>query len=117
MFYAPLMGRHHPTHTTSKDARSIAREARTDVQLLEQDVERLLMITEALWNILKEKHGYDDNELIRRIGEIDFRDGRLDGRKAAAPPRQCPHCHRILIKKRPFCMYCGKPVARNPFER
>ena len=94
-----------------------ARKAQSDVELLKCDVERLLMVTEALWTILKEQHGYDDNELIRRVAEIDVRDGRLDGRLAKEAPAQCPHCGRPLIRKRPFCMYCGKPVAADPFQR
>ena len=88
-----------------------------EVDQLKYDIERILLITEALWTILKEHHGYDDEELIRRIGEIDFRDGKLDGRVASEPPSQCPHCQRTLLKNRPFCMYCGKPVAVNPFNR
>jgi hypothetical protein len=93
------------------------RRVRTEVEGLEYDVERLLMVTEALWTILKEHHGYDDNELIRRVAEIDVRDGRLDGRLAKQPPPGCPHCNRTLIRRRPFCMYCGKPVATDPFQR
>lgn len=117
MFY-PLLVTTPPTISTdAQDARSAAREARTEVDLLKLDVERLLMISEALWQILKENHGYDDNELIRRIAQIDLRDGRLDGRVAAGAPTECPHCHHTLIKKRPFCMYCGKPVATDPFQR
>jgi hypothetical protein len=94
-----------------------ARKAATDVENLKYDVERLLMISEALWTILKEKHGYDDNELIRRVAEIDLRDGKLDGKLAKEPPVECPNCHRPMMKHRPICMYCGKPVAVNPFER
>lgn len=94
-----------------------ARRAESEIEILKAEVERLLLITESLWDILKEKHGYTDDELIRRIGEIDYRDGKLDGRVQGAPPDVCPHCQRTLIKKRPFCMYCGKPVATNPFQR
>lgn len=94
-----------------------ARRTETEIETLKAEIERLLLITESLWEILKEKHGYTDDELIRRIGEIDYRDGKLDGRVQGAPPELCPHCQRTLIKKRPFCMYCGKPVAANPFQR
>ncbi len=113
MFY-PSLARPQLNLST---AEGVARRAEADVELLKQDVERLLMITEVLWTILKEKHGYDDNELIRRVTEIDLRDGRLDGRVAAEPPPECPYCHHVMTKHRPVCMYCGKPVAVNPFER
>lgn len=120
MFYSSLaVG---SLRATTSDTGPIAtspelRQARTDVELMKCDVERLLMITESLWTILKEQHGFDDNELIRRVAEIDLRDGKLDGKLAKEPPTNCPHCNRPMIKRRPYCMYCGKPVAVNPFDR
>lgn len=119
MFYPSLIGALRTTAPSSQPIGTApeVREALTEVQCMKYDTERLLMVTEALWTILKEKHGYDDNELIRRVAEIDLRDGKLDGKLAKEPPTQCPHCHRTMIKRRPYCMYCGKPVAVNPFER
>ena len=61
--------------------------------------------------------GRSDEDLIRRIADIDLEDGKLDGRKAATPPRPCPHCQRVLSKNRPRCLFCGKPVEMLPFER
>lgn len=87
------------------------------VRKLEQDIERLLLITEALWEILKDKHGYDDSELFRRISELDLGDGRVDGRKAPGVPEECPHCGRVMIGRSPVCQYCGKPSMRDIFER
>ena len=92
--------------------------AEAPVAELQTDVERLMMITEALWNLLKEKHGYDDNELIKQITMIDMADGKLDGRvNTRTPPQPCPKCNRILVKNRPRCIYCGEPIALDPFER
>lgn len=98
-------------------AQSTAQRAATEVEMLRYEIERLLMITEALWGILKEKHGYDDMELINRVMDIDRRDGALDGRVAASPPGSCPKCGRTLERRRPFCLYCGQAIARDPFER
>jgi hypothetical protein len=81
------------------------------------DVERLLMIAEALWTFLKQQHGYKDDDLARLVKDIDMRDGSLDGRVAPSEPRPCPYCGRILGKARPFCYYCGKPVQADPFAR
>ena len=67
-------------------ARADARRADRKADALEFDVERLLMISEALWSILKEQHGYTDEELQSRILQIDMRDGKLDGRVADSPP-------------------------------
>jgi hypothetical protein len=120
----------HTTHTTrfidagdlaaygdAAQAASSARAAQTEIELMRCDIERLLMIAEALWGILKEQHGYPEAELVNRVMEIDRRDGKLDGRVAAAPPPSCPKCGRTLERKRAVCIYCGQLIARDPFER
>lgn len=95
----------------------IATPKSSEISQLQTQVERLLMVTEALWTILKEKHGMEDQELLKRIVEIDLRDGRLDGRVAATPPEPCPKCQRIVSKQSIRCMYCGEPLLINPFAR
>ena len=101
----------------ASDARTQAREAKTEVDELRFDLERLMLVTEALWRIVREKVQCTDEELVQRIQEIDLEDGKLDGRKAPTPARDCPHCQRKLIKHQPRCFYCGKPVQFMPFER
>jgi hypothetical protein len=94
-----------------------AERLRGELDALRNDVERLMMITEALWTMLAEQYGYTEEELVRRIHDIDLRDGRLDGKVASAGPSKCPHCGRVLEKSRPYCIYCGKPVLQDPFAR
>jgi hypothetical protein len=94
-----------------------AEEAHTSMLFMQADIERLLMITEALWNMLKEKHGYTDEDLIQRVQEIDMQDGRLDGKVAAQPPSACPKCGRPATRNRVVCMYCGTPSTEHPFAR
>jgi hypothetical protein len=84
---------------------------------LKADVERLLLVTEALWKIVQEKHGLEDKELLKQITLLDLADGKLDARKAKNPPRLCPKCNRALGKRKPKCMFCGEPVMYDPFER
>jgi hypothetical protein len=84
---------------------------------LQANVERLFFITEALWRILKEQHGMDDNELIKQITLIDIEDGKLDGKKPKTPPTPCPKCNRTVGRQRVKCLFCGEPIAQSPFER
>jgi hypothetical protein len=94
-----------------------AQEVGADVEVLKLDIERLLMITEALWGILKEKHGYADEELIRRIQEIDMSDGQLDGKVARQRPSACPKCGRLMVRNHTVCLYCGQASTEAPFVR
>jgi len=103
--------------TMAENAQAEARSAQTRLELLQCDVERLLLITEALWTCMKRQHGYNDEDLARLVSDIDMRDGKLDGRLALSKPHTCPYCNHILGKNRPFCYYCGKPVESEPFER
>ena len=100
-----------------REAQREAREARSDVGFIKHDIERLLMITEALWMLLKKEHGYDDAVLNKMIAEIDLRDGKLDGRVTSDAPQHCRFCGRVLSKKRAFCIFCGKPSEIEPFAR
>lgn len=113
MFYASMI--RNPTTTQATE--SAARETKTDIELAKHDIDRLLMITEALWTLLKKERGYEDEVLTKLIAEIDQRDGRLDGRGPKAAPLQCPSCARINEAKRSFCIYCGKPLPTSPFAR
>ena len=105
----------HLMDKQNRDGGESVSRAATDVraqnEIIQCDVEKLFMLTEALWTILKEKHGCTDAELVQRVQEIDLRDGKLDGKVAKVNP-DCPKCSRKLMGKRPVCLYCGAEVAR-----
>lgn len=95
-----------------------ANESTSSTRQLEREVNRLLMITEALWEIIQEREGLSDEHLVAKIDEIDFRDGALDGRLAKTPPTKCSACNRTLPKRQPVCIYCGLEAdLRDPFAR
>ncbi|HVU28033.1 MAG TPA: zinc ribbon domain-containing protein [Verrucomicrobiae bacterium] len=101
--------------TDAANARSDARDALNATDLMRHDVDRLLMITEALWTLLKKEHGYTDQMLTDLVNTIDLRDGKLDGRVADSPPKPCPKCGKINSRKRNFCIYCGNPLPTSLF--
>ena len=110
MFYSPS----HPPAVSPYADSSSNQGKHAD---LTHDIERLLMITEALWAILKEKHGYTDSELMRRVALIDLRDGKLDGKVSKVEPAPCPRCGKVLNKRHPRCIYCGEAIVQDPFLR
>ena len=99
----------------ANNAQASAREAKTETELLRHDIDRLLLITEALWNFLKKEHGYTDEALANAVKEIDLRDGRLDGRAEPVKPAPCPRCGRINSAKFARCLYCGESLPVTLF--
>ncbi len=90
---------------------------RTKVESLGNDVEKLFMVTEALWTLLKEVNGLTDADLENVIQEIDLRSGKLDGKRARQERPVCSACQRRNSGKTPNCMYCGKPLPIEPFAK
>ena len=115
MFYPSLSGglSNLSVSLDAVQARADAKQAQTSVDLMQHDIDRLLMITEALWLFVKEQHGYSDEDLVKVISEIDHRDSQLPKHV----PVTCPACGRTNSGKRPICIYCGKPIPMEPFAR
>ncbi len=76
------------------------------VEYLEDSIDRLTLITQALWEILQKKVGIEESELTALIEEIDLRDGKLDG-KISKTPQKCSKCNQSVSVKTNVCFYCG----------
>jgi len=100
----------------SQTASNAASAARHQGEMLQADVDKLFMITQALWELLKTEHGYTDELLVNKITEIDLSDGKLDGKVARKERPDCPSCGRKM-GRHPVCVWCGTATLRCPFER
>lgn len=96
------------------DASSAARSARSKVGDLEMRVERMQMVCEAMWTLLREKTGLSELDLLNRVNEMDLSDGKLDG-KVRRTGHKCPSCNRVIGPRFAQCMYCGQAIQHNPF--
>lgn len=68
--------------------------------------EALTLACQALWEIVRDEHAMTDEDILRKMQEIDLRDGALDGRVAPSIAT-CPACHRGNNAARRVCIYCG----------
>jgi hypothetical protein len=75
-------------------------------------VDQLLLVCAAMWELLSEKTGVTENDLVAKIAELDARDGIADG-KMTYTPIKCPQCSRTIFPKQQRCLYCG---AARPLE-
>ena len=77
---------------------------------INERLEQLLLVSAAMWELLRERTSLTENDLVAKIAEIDARDGTADGR-ITATPRKCAKCQRVIIPKHRRCLYCGHQVT------
>lgn len=99
---------------SASDARRSSRDAVHRVNDLENDVQRLLLITQALWTIVQDELNLTDDQLAERVREIDLSDGRLDG-KVRQDIQNCPQCGRSMSRRHRRCLFCGTDAPGGPF--
>jgi len=96
---------------TSSDAdKTILRRRANE---LEERVARLQLLTQALWELVRDRFEVADEDLMELAYEIDVRDGVEDGQLSIVQLR-CPSCGQVSSSKHWRCLYCGcefeKPV-------
>lgn len=92
-----------------------AKSASRQLKVIEANLAKTLMICEALWEILRDEHGYTTQDLHKKLYEIDMRDGVLDG-KNQRKPTNCPNCNRTVSPRHPACIYCGQEIDNSVFS-
>jgi hypothetical protein len=85
------------------------------VRELENRVNRLELITEALWNLLQSKTDLSENDLLDAVTQVDLSDGRYDRKKQRPTAIDCPRCKRKINKNHTHCLYCGEALLVGPF--
>ncbi len=90
--------------------------SKSDLRDLELRVNKLELIAEALWEILKKETRLQETDLIELISEIDLRDGKFEGKKANTTAVRCAKCDRMNSKRHSKCLYCGEVFLLDPFE-
>jgi len=111
------MARAKQSELAGERAVVVAEQARSQVDQMQVDINRLMLCTQALWELLKEQQGFTEEQLIGRITEIDMRDGKLDGKLASQGPLACPKCGRPNTRTRVACIYCGTVLPQDPFAQ
>jgi len=78
---------------------------------LRRDIEKLYLVVEALWAIVRQATDLKDDDLRNLIREIDAQDGKCDGRNANNTAIvQCAKCGKTILKGQTACAYCGEPL-------
>jgi hypothetical protein len=85
---------------------------------LEQRFERMSLVTNALWQLLKAHTALTDADLKKYIEKVDLADGVRDGKLTRSRgAMDCPHCSRRVLKSATVCAWCGgKLTSGDPFQ-
>lgn len=95
-------------------AKRDAQNAMMRLRKAEAQIEKLLLITEALWQIAKSSNNLNDEDLTQMVGDIqEFHASQ----NAAGASTKCTACERPVPRSKNKCMYCGQEAARGLFER
>ena len=90
-----------------------ARAAQRDaVDALHDRLDRLTMLCEAMWMLLKDETGYTEEDLEARLYDLDMSDGARDQRKRTEPQR-C-QCGAMVHPRSPHCVFCGDDAPDRP---
>ena len=100
----------------ASSARSAAENAKLSLQQLEDKIDGLSLVCQAMFEVLADKLDFPQTEIEAKMEEIDLRDGRLDG-KISSKPLNCAKCQRRVNSRRKKCLYCGEPVPGDLFGR
>lgn len=94
------------------DAKNRAQTAQELFLQMEKRVMRLSLHCQAMWEMLRERAEFTDDQLAAKVLEVDLRDGRTDGR-IATQVSDCPSCGRKTNSKRTICVICGAELPRE----
>ncbi len=88
------------------------REPNDRILALEKRLDRLALCCQALWELLRDRDGLDDEAFLAKVSEVDLRDGQENGRMT---PQQlaCPSCGRLSNSRRHTCLFCGETLPRE----
>ena len=90
-------------------AKQGAHNAMVEIRELKDEVERLCLLNQALWELLRDRTGLTEEMVTAKMQEIDLRDGVADG-KISRGATNCPSCGRPVGKRHRRCIYCGQQM-------
>ncbi|TVR15146.1 MAG: hypothetical protein EA401_03290 [Planctomycetota bacterium] len=89
-----------------RNARSKAVQNLRQVEHLQGKLDRLKLVTRALWEIVRDNTAISEAMLEAKVKEIDLRSGSADGRDHK-PIVKCQQCGRTIQRGQDTCQYCG----------
>ena len=84
------------------------------VRILEANLAKTMMICETLWDFISEQHNLTEEDLHKKLYEVDMRDGILNGKNQRKAVK-CESCGHMVSPRHPACIYCGRIIDDSVF--
>jgi hypothetical protein len=97
--------------STARTAKQEATEKTERLRELEFTIQRMALASQALWEILRDRLGIPESELLAKMEEIDLRDEVADQR-ITHQVNTCPQCQRKIGARHPRCHFCGAAAPK-----
>ncbi len=109
IFLDPDSRRFQKIEKTADDAKHKSRGASDEVCVLSERLDRLSLLCQAMWELLRERTNISEEQLYKKIEQVDLRDGKRDGKME---PRvlSCKSCGRKVSGQHGRCVYCGETI-------
>ena len=105
-------GQIHRAQSDATRAESKARTVENELRRIYDRIDSLALTCQAMWELIRERTTLADEDIERRMQEIDLRDGKADG-KMNTPVFECPDCGRNVSRRHFRCLYCGAEFERQ----
>jgi rubrerythrin len=103
----PFFNRHQLEDATWR-AQDKASQVEHQMRTLAARFERLVLVTQTLWELLREQTDLTQQQMYDKMQEIDLRDGVADG-KIGKKVFECTNCGHTVAGTYSTCIYCGEP--------
>ena len=89
----------------------------TSIDLLEDRIDRLTLVSMAMWSLLQDKTKLTEEDLLERVKTLDLMDGVADS-KATRTMQRCQKCNRPMSMRHQRCLYCGhEKLVQSAFDK
>jgi predicted RNA-binding Zn-ribbon protein involved in translation (DUF1610 family) len=96
---------------SAQQAQRSAEHLETELQRMEERVEKLSVLMAGMWELLKEKTGVSDDELKQIVSKVETQ------RQQDSQQFTCPQCGRAMLARDRRCLYCEYRIPDNdPFS-
>ena len=85
-----------------------ATKALSTAETFQRRIDKMAILIQAMWSLLSENTNLTEEDLKKRVVDIDMIDGKLDG-KVSKKPLICKKCGAGISRRFNKCVICGEP--------